>query len=169
VRRLIPLVVLLGAALAQKQYKPKHEVIPGPPVKQPIAYSHKTHVALGLTCTGCHTIAGEGFAAGFPPERFCMGCHASIKKESAEIQRLAEFAEAKKPVPWARVYQVPDFVWFSHATHAKDKKVDCTVCHGDVASRDVLFQEKSTLMNACMECHAAYKAPNGCDYCHATQ
>ena len=53
---------------------------------QPIAYSHKTHLALGLKCNGCHamkpTEAGEGFSMGFPKEAFCMGCHTSVKKDS---------------------------------------------------------------------------------------
>ena len=98
-----------------------------------------------------------------------MGCHTSIKKESAEIRKLAAFAAKKEPVPWARVYQLPDIIWFSHAAHVKDAKVECAVCHGDVAQRDVLFQEKSISMNSCMDCHARHKAPNGCDVCHASQ
>jgi hypothetical protein len=68
-----------------------------------------------------------------------------------------------------RIYQVPDMVWFSHAAHVKDAKIECTTCHGEVAKRDVLFKEKSTSMNTCMDCHARYKAPNGCDFCHASQ
>jgi hypothetical protein len=153
----------------QKEYKPKEEKVPGDPVAQPIAYSHKTHVALGLKCQSCHTIPGDGFQAAYPKEAFCMGCHTSVKKDSPEIQRLARFVAEKKPVPWNRIYQVPDIVWFSHAVHVREAKVDCGVCHGEVARREVLFKEKSTGMQACMECHAKYMAPNGCDFCHASQ
>ncbi|MGH9723218.1 MAG: cytochrome c3 family protein [Bryobacteraceae bacterium] len=163
------LAVVVSLAAQQKPYKQREEKLPGDPVKQPIGYSHKTHVALGLKCANCHTIPGEGFLATYPKEEFCMGCHGSIKKDSAEIQKLAEFAAKKQAVPWARVYQAPDIVWFSHASHARDAKIECAVCHGDVAQRDVLFKEASTGMNACMACHAARKVSNGCDFCHATQ
>jgi len=164
--------LLLAASFAiaqQRAYKPKEEKLPGQPVPQPIAYSHKTHIAAGLTCTGCHTMPGDGFAATYPKETFCMGCHQSIKADSAGIQKLAQFAKEKKAVPWVKVYQVPDIVWFNHALHVKDAKIECGQCHGDVAQRDVLFQEKSVMMNACVDCHAKSGAPNGCDTCHAAQ
>jgi hypothetical protein len=112
---------------------------------------------------------GEGFQATYPKEVFCMGCHQTVKKESPEIAKLAELAKTKQKVPWARVYHVPDIVWFSHAVHVKDAKIDCKECHGDVSQRDVLFQEKSTSMVACMDCHAQRNAANGCDVCHASQ
>ena len=161
------LLALFALAAQPKDYKAKEEKVPGDPVTQPIAYSHKTHVALGLKCTNCHTTPGDGFAATYPKESMCMGCHSSIKKESSEIQKLAAFAAKKEPVPWVRVYRVPDIVWFNHAVHAK--KSECSACHGDVAQRTVLFQEKSISMAACMACHAATGAANGCDVCHASQ
>ena len=165
---------MLAMLLAQpREYRPKEETIPGPPVAQPVAYSHKTHAALGLKCLNCHTIPtnaqGESFQATFPKEAFCMNCHTSIKAESAEIRKLAAYAAKKTPVPWNRVYRLPDIVWFSHGVHVRDAKVECSVCHGEVGQRDVVFQEKSIAMKACMECHAAHQAPNGCDFCHASQ
>jgi hypothetical protein len=122
---------------------------------------------MGMKCTNCHTMPGDGFAATFPKETMCMGCHTTVKKESPEIQKLAAFAAKKEPVPWVRIYRVPDIVWFNHALHTK--KNDCATCHGEVAQRPVLFQEKSTSMNTCMACHAEAGAPNGCDVCHASQ
>jgi predicted CXXCH cytochrome family protein len=156
----------------EREYRPKEEKLPGPPVEQPIAYSHKLHAGqLGMKCTMCHTIpaSNEGFRATFPAEKTCMGCHNAIKKDSPQIRKLAAFAARNEAVPWKRVYQVPDIVWFSHTVHVKEAKLECAVCHGDVAQREVLFQEKSTGMNACMACHAQHKAPNGCDTCHSTQ
>src|SRR5207244_8183725 len=81
-------------------------------IDQPIPYSHKTHVALGMKCNGCHTMPGNGEAATFPSESLCMGCHASVKKDSPHIQKLAEFAKEKKQVPWVRGYRLPDYVRF---------------------------------------------------------
>ena len=163
----LALLAALALGAQPKDYKAKEEKLPGDPVTQPITYSHKTHVSMGMKCANCHTIPGEGFAATFPKESMCMGCHTSIKKESPEIQKLAGFAARKEPVPWARVYRVPDIVWFNHAVHVK--QTECSACHGDVGQRTVLFQEKSTSMATCMACHAATGAPNGCDVCHASQ
>jgi len=160
---------VLVLAAQQQDYKGKEEKVPGDPVTQPIAYSHKTHLAQGLKCANCHTMPGDGFAATYPKETTCMGCHATVKKESPEIQKLAAFAAKKEPVPWARVYQLPDIVWFNHSLHVKVAKTDCSVCHGEVEKRDVLFQEKSLSMATCMSCHAKHQAPNGCDVCHASQ
>lgn len=149
---------------------PVEEKLPLAPPEQPIAFSHKTHVTkAALKCTNCHTMGGEGFQAGIPKEQLCMGCHTSIKKDSPEIAKLAQFAAEKKAVPWARIYRVPDIVWFSHAAHVKDKGFTCDTCHGDVGSKDVMFKEKPTNMTSCMNCHAKHKASNGCDFCHASQ
>ncbi len=136
------------------------------PVEQPLPYSHKTHVALGLKCRDCHTIEEPGFLAGYPAETKCMQCHVAIKTDSPHIQQLAKYSADGEAVPWKRVYRVPDFVWFSHASHALDASVECEICHGQVAEREVLYQEKPTTMAACMECHARYSAPNDCDLCH---
>lgn len=165
----LALAAALGLPAQENEYKPKPEKIPGDPVAQPIAYSHKKHVAQGMKCTNCHTMPGDGFTATFPKETMCMGCHASIQKDSPEIQKLAAFAAKKEAVPWARVYRVPDIVWFNHALHVKQAKTECGTCHGEVGQRDVLFQEVSTSMATCMACHAKTGAPNGCDVCHASQ
>lgn len=164
---------LLGLALAavpsgypQEPESPDGEQAAPVPVEQPLPYSHKTHVALGIQCRDCHAIADPGFAAGYPAEATCMACHASIKSDSPHIQLLAKLNSEGAAVPWKRIYRVPDFVWFSHASHVEDAGVECETCHGPVAQREVLFQEKPTTMAACMECHARNNAPNDCDLCH---
>ena len=107
--------------------------------------------------------------AGLPREAACMGCHATIKKDSPHIAKLAEHARSRKAVPWARIYRVPDYVWFSHASHHTDAKIACETCHGPVAERQALAKEKPTNMYSCMQCHARSGASNGCDFCHSTQ
>ena len=140
---------------------------------QPIAYSHKTHLALGLKCSGCHamkdTEAGEGFAMGFPKESFCMSCHSAIKKDSPEIIKLAKAAAEKKPVEWVRVYRLMPIVWFNHGAHVTDAKMDCATCHGDRGANRVTAKARLRNMKDCMDCHAERGAPNGCDSCHASQ
>ncbi|HWB85192.1 MAG TPA: cytochrome c3 family protein [Bryobacteraceae bacterium] len=133
---------------------------------QPIPFSHKTHAATGAKCVDCHAINKPGFTAGFPPEAACMGCHLTIKKDSPAIQKLAEYYKKKQPVPWVVVYQVPDFVWFSHDLHYREAHIQCEECHGPVAQRDVITKEKPTTMNACVACHEQHKASTDCGVCH---
>jgi hypothetical protein len=59
------------------------------------------------------------------------------------IQKLADYAAKQTPVPWARVYKLPRQVYFSHEIHHRKAKVECAVCHGPVAEREALVQEKS--------------------------
>lgn len=158
-------------ALAQKPVPPPvEEKLPLAPPDQPLPFSHKTHVNVAaMKCLDCHAIKDPGFQAGIPKEAVCMSCHVSVKKESPAIQKLAGFAKAKTPAPWAKIYSVPDYVWFSHAVHVKDAKLECASCHGPVAERDVLFKEKPTNMFSCMACHSSRGANNGCDVCHNSQ
>ena len=130
---------------------------------QPIPYSHKLHLKLGLKCNECHTMPGKGELATYPAESKCMTCHTAVKKESPHIQLLSEYARKKAPVPWVQVYKLPEFVWFSHKVHAA---TDCARCHGPVAERDVVTKEKPITMVACMACHDEHKASNECNLCH---
>ena len=153
-------LVVLTCAAQPRVFQPK-----APPA-QPLAFSHKAHSAAGVKCLDCHTIRPPGDTAGLPSEAVCMGCHVSVKKESAEIEKLAAFAAQKKLIPWVRVYRLPRTIYFSHEIHHKKSKVECEVCHGPVADRDSLGQEKSIAMADCMACHDRMKASNDCNLCH---
>jgi hypothetical protein len=133
---------------------------------QPVPYSHKVHLALGLECKNCHKNPDPGEVMGIPQTPVCMGCHSTVKKDSPAIQKLAGFHESKKPVPWVRVYQVPGYVFFNHRAHLAAKGVTCQTCHGPVAERDVLTKEKDISMGACMDCHQKNNASNSCTFCH---
>ena len=67
---------------------------PSPAPEQPIPFSHKKHVAMGLPCTGCHTNPDPGRQMGFPPTQTCMGCHSSIATDKPSIMRLTELSKA---------------------------------------------------------------------------
>ena len=135
---------------------------------QPVPYSHKTHVGLGLKCNSCHKNADPGEMMGFPATSFCMGCHQTVKSDSPHIQKIAEWAKEKKPVPWVRVYRIPTYVFFSHKVHT-DAGATCETCHGPVAERDVITKEVVHNMGSCMACHAKTKAPNDCTSCHESR
>ena len=133
--------------------------------QQPLPYSHKLHVGLGLTCATCHKNPDPGGAMGFPAESLCMSCHRTTKVESPHIQKLAAAAGEKKRMEWVRVYQIRDFVYFSHRRHMK-AGVGCETCHGPVKERDVISAEVVHNMQSCMACHKAMSARNECDACH---
>src|ERR1043165_7657594 len=97
-----------------------------PPPVQPIAYSHKQHIALGLECLDCHSSADTGAAATLPSVRKCMLCHAKVAADKPEIQKLAGFAKSKREVPWQRVYGFPkeSLVKFQHSPHIR-AKIEC--------------------------------------------
>jgi len=160
------LFVALSLHAQRAGYASPDEKLPLPPPEQPIPYSHKTHLTLGLKCLDCHAIKEPGFAAGYPAEEKCMACHAAVKTDSPHIQKLAAFAKEGKSVPWEKIYRVPDYVWFAHASHHTDAGISCETCHGPVAERQVMFKEKPTSMTSCMSCHAQHGAPNDCDFCH---
>lgn len=132
---------------------------------QPIPYSHKTHVGLGLQCKNCHTNPDPGEIMGIPETKACMGCHASVKTDSPHIQKLASFHKQERAVPWVRVYEIPGYVFFSHRAHAA-AGASCETCHGKVPQRDALYREGNINMGGCMQCHEQAKASNDCSYCH---
>ena len=159
---------LNGGAQTDETAKPAAKpALDQTPVEQPIPFSHKLHAGtLKLDCLACHAIDDPGYAAGYPKESSCMTCHTAIKADSPAIQKLAGFEKEGKPVPWAKIYAVPDYVYFSHQYHHKEAGIACETCHGPVATRTVLGKEKETSMEACMECHTEYEASNECNICH---
>jgi len=137
-----------------------------PPV-QPIPYSHKTHLALGLECNTCHTNPDPGNLMTFPAASTCMSCHAAVAKNKPAIQKLATFAKSQQDVPWVRVYTVLPGVNWTHRKHL-DAGMKCETCHGQVAQMEAMSEAMSvTTMGVCIRCHAANNAPTVCQTCHA--
>ena len=139
-----------------------------PPPVQPLPYSHKQHLALpaGLECRKCHVNPEAGKLMTYPPTDTCMSCHATIAADRPSLQRLATFAASGKPIPWVRVYQLPDFVYWKHATHLK-AGIACAECHGPVAERDVIGVETAiTSMRGCVTCHDTRQVYSDCGDCH---
>lgn len=160
-RRLAPLTCFVLAA--QSPPIPKYE---RPAPAQPVPFSHRIHAAQSLECKQCHPMPDPGDFAELPPVSFCMGCHKNLKSDSPHIQKLAGFHAENKPVPWARVYRVPDYVFFNHKRHLEKAGATCETCHGPVQERDALRRERDISMAACMDCHRSKNASNACNYCH---
>ena len=136
------------------------------PKPQPIPFSHKLHSRFIPDCMACHELSGNGWEMSYPPEANCMECHAVVDTTSPPISKLAAYYNEHKPVPWVKVYSLPDEVLFSHKRHSGKAKVECTVCHGPVAEREVITKERATWMEFCVDCHKDRKAPANCRTCH---
>lgn len=140
--------------------------VPLPAPQQPLPYSHKAHLALGLQCTFCHTNPGGGSLMTFPDTAICMSCHASFGKNGASIQKLAAYDKSKTPIPWVRVYTVLPGVKWSHKTHL-DAGMKCEMCHGNVSQMQVMTNVKSVnTMVGCLDCHTLHNAKTTCTTCH---
>jgi hypothetical protein len=158
-------VLLVAVSARAAADRPAAQAIPPAPV-QPIPYSHKVHVALGLQCRGCHVNPDGGKLMTYPPTTLCMSCHATVAADRPAIRTLASFAARGTPVPWVRVYEVPDYVFWQHGSHLA-AEVTCAACHGPVAERDVIARETNvTTMLGCRTCHDARQAYTDCNDCH---
>jgi len=165
------LIAWLTAAIKAQPAATLAEVPPNyadhPAPVQPLPYSHKTHLALGLSCAICHTRTETSPQAGLPAAATCMSCHTSIAANRPAIQALAQFAAAGDPIPWVRVYEVLPGITWSHTPHL-EAGVACGACHGDVAALDTLAMTTSvTAMASCIGCHEARAVATTCATCHA--
>lgn len=135
---------------------------------QPIEFSHRIHAGDNqIPCMYCHVQAEQSRVASVPPVSKCMGCHKSIAKDRPEIVKLAEYWERKEPIPWIKVYDVPDFVHFTHKRHIR-AGVMCQTCHGEVQDMDRVTRVSDLGMKWCVDCHTTREVEHGrdCWTCH---
>jgi menaquinone reductase, multiheme cytochrome c subunit len=120
---------------------------------QPVPYSHQVHVGqMGLDCRYCHTtVEGAAFAA-VPPTSVCMNCHKAIAADKATTEPLRQSMRTGKPVPWVRIHDLPDYVYFDHHAHI-GRGVACISCHGRIDRMDRVYQAKKLSMGWCLDCH----------------
>lgn len=163
------LLLLNGITISVLQlpttYTSPEEKLPVEVAPQPVTFSHKQHNDAGMACLDCHENTATGERAGLPSAEDCILCHSIDETESLFIQDLANLRRKGTKIAWVRVYWVPDYVFFSHASHV-NADVECHACHGPVEERDVLAREVSTSMTACMNCHAVEEVSNSCYLCH---
>ena len=122
---------------------------------QPVPFSHDHHTeAMGISCLYCHTSVEESAFAGVPPTATCMNCHKLIWNDSPMLEPVRESFRSGEPIQWARVNDLPDFVYFNHSIHVT-KGMGCVTCHGRVDKMPLLRQAVSLQMEWCLECHRA--------------
>jgi hypothetical protein len=122
-------------------------------IAQPVPFYHLHHVGgMGIDCRYCHTSVDKSAAAGFPPTKTCMNCHSQIFNQSPTLEPVRASWRSGDSIAWVKVHDLPDFVYFDHSAHV-NQGVGCTTCHGPVDRMAYVWQEKSLLMEWCLECH----------------
>ncbi len=164
--RYISYLVVLGIAVGVGYVI--SEAYVGRTPAQPIEFSHVIHAGKNeIPCRYCHIYVTRSRVSGVPNVQRCMGCHKVINKDAPEIQKLTAYWDSKEPIPWIKVHNLPDHVYFPHKRHVK-AGLDCRECHGDVASMERITRVSSLKMGWCLKCHTKKQVKNGrdCWTCH---
>lgn len=137
-------------------------------LEQPIAFSHRLHAdEKKIPCQYCHAYARRSPVAGVPSVQTCMGCHSLVAVRKPEIRKLAAYWQQQEPIPWVKIHNLPDFVYFSHKRHVR-AGLQCQECHGPVEAMEVVHMADvfPQEMGQCLKCHVQRGAPIDCATCH---
>lgn len=161
------------------------------PSSQPINFPHNVHVGTyKIDCQYCHSEARRSEYAGLPSVERCMGCHKIIGADNPEIAKIHEYAGRSAPIPWVRIFKVPEFTQFPHKPHVR-AEVACQTCHGPIERMPVVGgdtgpsltddltrlvglkpPQRPFTMGWCVDCHRrenatrGMRAPLDCIACH---
>ena len=153
--------------------------------EQPIYFPHSVMAGKHeIDCLYCHTTAETGPHAGIPPTSLCMKCHQEIQTKDHRgevkdsIAKLLKYWEAEEPIPWVKVHDLADFVYFDHSRHLTEEAgLECADCHGQVEKMERVERVHSLKMGWCLDCHMqpppegappeqTTRAPITCSACH---
>jgi menaquinone reductase, multiheme cytochrome c subunit len=120
---------------------------------QPVPYSHAVHVGrLGMDCRYCHTTVEKAAMAALPSTDICMNCHKAILPNSPKLAEVYRSYVEGSPVPWVKVHDLADYVYFDHSAHV-NAGVGCIECHGRVQQMEVVATAEPLNMAWCVKCH----------------
>lgn len=140
------------------------------PLQQPVAYNHYLHVhQKELSCDDCHQSVKTGYFATLPTVETCGSCHSEPQGSSAKEKAFIEqYVKTEKPIPWQRLFVLPEHVFFSHRVHVVRGKIECQACHGpmDMQTQPPSRPLKVLTMDDCMNCHRKRNAVTDCNGCH---
>jgi len=151
---LIFLGVLGGVAAAGITYyaTPAYLRVGYAPV-QPVPFEHSLHAGqLGIDCRYCHAAVEKSATSSIPAAQTCMNCHRTIKAQSPLLEVVRQSEQTGDPVPWIKIHNNPDYVYFNHSVHV-NRGVSCVECHGQVNRMRVVQQDKPHSMSWCLDCH----------------
>jgi hypothetical protein len=169
-RALKPAVLMIAVGLAGLLigYWADAALFPETRPRQPIDFNHKIHAGdNSIPCMYCHIQARRSPAAGVPSVNKCVNCHRIVAKDRPQIRKLMEYWAAQQPIPWVKVHDLPDFVYFPHKRHVQ-AGVECQTCHGPVETMVRVERLAPMKMGWCLNCHKDHAVQNGLDCwtCH---
>ncbi|MCC6910095.1 MAG: cytochrome c3 family protein [Phycisphaerales bacterium] len=125
----------------------------GVALSQPVPFSHAHHVQeIGIDCRYCHSTVEDEAFAGVPATERCMHCHSQIWADSPMLAPVRESFATGIPLQWARVHDLPDYVYFNHSIHVS-KGIGCSTCHGQLDRMPLTAKAESLNMDWCLACH----------------
>ena len=153
--QIIILVFVLGGLVAAgtTYYATNSYINVGYAPVQPVPFSHALHNGqLGIDCRYCHVGVDKSGTSSVPAAQTCMNCHNQVKTDSPLLAVVRDSYASGDPVPWVKIHQAPDYVYFNHSVHIA-RGVSCVQCHGQINEMDVVHQAKPLSMGFCLECH----------------
>jgi mono/diheme cytochrome c family protein len=60
-------------------------------------------------------------------------------------------------IPWIKIHNLPDHVYFNHSQHVKVGKQNCQTCHGNIQEMPEVYQFSDLSMGWCINCHRESK------------
>ena len=140
------------------------------PQSQPVDYNHYLHVHVKeIACEDCHQSVKTGYFATIPSIETCAMCHSEPQGSSEKEKKfLQQFVKTEQPLPWKRLFVLPDHVFFSHRVHVAGAEIKCQECHGamDMQKQPPPRPLKVQTMEDCLDCHRQRKAVLDCNGCH---
>jgi mono/diheme cytochrome c family protein len=191
VRQLVSFIRTLASPPFQPEMAKPVVTVPGAP-RQPIFFSHLVHAgSFQIACQFCHVDARRSEYAGLPSVERCMGCHKITgAMDNPEIRKIHDYWARQEPIPWVRIFKMPEFTYFPHKAHVR-AAVECQTCHGPVERMRVVGADvgpnlasdllhltglrpgpRPLTMGWCLDCHRTEnkkpdrKAPLDCVSCH---
>lgn len=120
---------------------------------QPVPFDHSLHAGqLGMDCRYCHASVEKSGTSSVPAAQTCMNCHSIIKTQSPLLEVVRQSYTTGEPVPWVKIHQTPDYVYFNHSVHVA-RGVSCVECHGKVNEMTVVGHDQPHSMSWCLDCH----------------
>lgn len=149
--------------------------------------SRHAGIPAASTCMNCHRFITAKRSLVRGEEELARREHRKPRPVVApELQKLyaalalnpkmqRDWSRPTQPIRWARVHQLPDFVYFDHRPHVA-AGLQCQQCHGPVDTMERVRQDQSLSMGWCVNCHrsrngvlvkgVAVKATSDCSACH---
>lgn len=121
-------------------------------------------------CMNCHKQINEYTGADTHPLVDLEGNKVDGTKEIQKLYDYAGYDPVKKDykrnekgeimakeIPWVKIHNLPDHVYFNHSLHVVSGKLACQRCHGGIQEMDEVYQFADLSMGWCVNCHRETK------------